>query len=146
MAKTENKKGELEDDVSKLTSKIDKAAARSAELKEEVAELQAQLASLMKAQEEMDQVRGESHSDYLKAQTELTQGLDGVRKALGVLRDYYGGGDAAAAMLQDDSEFGAFMQQPKAPETHKKTTGAGGGIIGMLEVCESDFATGLSKE
>merc|ERR1712032_161625 len=33
MAKTEEKKTDLEDDIAKLTSKIDQAAARSAELK-----------------------------------------------------------------------------------------------------------------
>merc|ERR1712032_1002472 len=39
MAKTEAKKSDLEDDIAKLTSKIDQAAARSAELKEQVKEL-----------------------------------------------------------------------------------------------------------
>jgi len=146
MSKTKAKKGELEDTIAALTSKIDKAAARSAELKEEVAELQSELATLMKEQDEMDSVRSESNGIYMTAKTELTQGLEGVRKALGVLRDYYGGGAAAAAsMLQDDSEFGAFMQQPKAPESHEKNTGAGSSIISMLEVCESDFATNLAK-
>jgi len=145
MAKTKAKKGELEDGIASLTSKIDKAAARSAELKEEVAELQSELATLMKSQEELDKVRSESHSLYMTAKVDLTQGLDGVRKALGVLRDYYGGAAAAASMLQDDSKFGDFMQQPEAPETHEKNSGAGSGIIGMLEVCESDFATSLAK-
>jgi len=145
MSKTKAKKGELEDDLDKLSSKIDKAASRTAGLKEEVAELQAELATLAKSQQEMDEVRGESNANYLAAKAELTQGLDGVRKALGVLRDYYGGGAAAAAMLQDDTKFGAFMQQPKAPEKFEKNTGAGQGIISILEVCESDFATGLSK-
>merc|ERR1712113_73377 len=42
MAKTEAKKAELEEDVAKLTSKIDTAAARSAGLKEDVKELQAE--------------------------------------------------------------------------------------------------------
>jgi len=146
MTDTKAKKAELEDDVDKLTSKIDKAASRSAELKEEVAEIQAELATLAKTQREMDSVRSESHAAYATAKAELSQGLDGVRKALGVLRDYYGGGAEAAAMLQDDSQFGAFMQQPQAPEKHEKNTGAGQSIIGILEVCESDFATSLSKE
>jgi len=48
ISKTEAKKGELENDIEKLTSKIDTAAARSAQLKEEVAELQAELAALAK--------------------------------------------------------------------------------------------------
>merc|ERR1719372_16807 len=44
MAKTEEKQTELEDDVKKLTVKLDEAAAKSAELKEEVRTLQAELA------------------------------------------------------------------------------------------------------
>merc|ERR1712110_634900 len=55
------------------------------------------------------------------------------RKALSVLRDYYG---SSAALLQ----------QPAKPELHSKATGAGESIIGILEVVESDFATNLAKE
>ena len=54
MAKTEAKKSELDDTIAKLTNKIDRAAARSASLKDEVAELEAELAALAKSQSEMD--------------------------------------------------------------------------------------------
>merc|ERR1719213_598820 len=91
----------------------------------------------------MDKIRSETHADFEVAKAELTQGLNGVRKALGVLKDYYGG---AAAMLQDDAKLGSFMQQPAKPESHGKASGAGGSIIDILEVCESDFATNLAKE
>merc|ERR1719468_77260 len=48
-------------------------------------------------------------------------------------------------MIQDDANFNAFMQQPAAPQKHKATS-AGGGIIDILEICESDIATSLAKE
>merc|ERR1719405_78412 len=144
MAKTEAKKQELDATIAKLTSKIDKAASKSASLKEEVVELEKELAELAKTQAEMDKIRSEENANFKVAKAELSQGLAGVRKALGVLRDYYGG---AAAMIQtDDSKFNSFMQQPAVPQQHSKSSGAGGSIINILEVCESDFATNLAKE
>jgi len=143
IAKTEAKKAELEEDIARETSRIDKAAARSAALKAEVQVLESELAALAKEQAEMDKIRHESHSDYQTAKADLELGLSGVRQALDTLRDYYGG---AASMLQDDTKFGAFMQQPAKPELHGKAQGAGESIINILQVCESDFATNLAKE
>merc|ERR1719162_2968305 len=144
IAKTEAKKSELEEDVAKMTSRIDRAAAKSAQLKEEIQTLDAELAALAKEQAEMDRIRQESHAAYGTAKTDLELGLSGVRHALDVLRDYYAAG--SASMLQDDSKFSAFMQQPAAPETHSESQGAGESIINILQVCESDFATNLAKE
>merc|ERR1719156_359445 len=142
MAKTEAKKAELDEILAKLSNKIDRAAARSAALKEEVVELESELAKLAKTQQEMDRIRAEESSNFKVAKAELTQGLNGVRKALSVLRDYYGG---AAAMIQE-GKFSSFMEQPAVPQQHAKSGGAGGSIINILEVCESDFATNLAKE
>jgi len=142
MSKTEAKKGELEGVITKLTSKIDLSAAKSAELKGEVKDLQAQLANLAKEQASMDSIRAEEKAAFDKANAELTAGIAGVQKALGVLRDYYGG----AAFVQKGSDFDAFMQQPAAPKKHSKSGGAGGSIIDILEVCESDFTKNLADE
>merc|ERR1719245_1252976 len=144
MSKTEAKKEGLEEDTEKLTSKIDKAAAKSASLKADVKELQGELAALAKEQAEMDKIRMEQSADYAKAKTELEAGIAGVRKALGVLRDYYG--SAAASMIQEVSDMKSMMQQPAMPEKHTKASAAGSGIIGILEVCESDFAKNLASE
>merc|ERR1719502_279093 len=109
MGKTEAKKSELEDDVESLTGKIDQAAAKSSELKVSVTDLQAELAALAKTQKEMDRIRSDENEAYRKAKADLELGLGGVRKALSVLRDYYGG--SSAAFLQDSDS----MQQPAVP-------------------------------
>jgi len=137
MAKTEAKKSDLQNTIAKLTSKLDQAAAKSASLKEDVKELQSELAALAKQQAEMDVARQESNAAYVTAKADLELGLDGVRKALVLLRDYYGT-SPAAALLQDT--------QPTPPEKHSKATGSGTSIMGMLQVVESDFAKNLAEE
>jgi hypothetical protein len=144
MSKTKAKKDELNADIEKLTSKIDTASARSAGLKEDVKELQKELAELAEQQAEMDKVREDTHKAFVEAKADLEEGLEGIRNALSVLRDFYGGEEA---LLQQAGGLGAFMQQPAPPVTkHEKASGAGGGIISMLEVIESDFAKNLAQE
>merc|ERR1711865_114517 len=141
LAKTEAKKGELDSEIAKLTSKIDLAAAKSAGLKEDVKTLGAELATLAKEQAEMDSIRAEEKAAFDTAKAELELGISGVQKALGVLKDYYQG---SAAFVQGN--FDAFMQQPAAPKKHAAASGAGGSIIDILEVCESDFTKNLATE
>jgi len=137
MAKTEAKNSELEDDVAKLTAKIDTKSAKSAELKGDVKELQEELAALAKEKAEMDKVREEMHAAFVAAQGDLKLGLQGLSQALSKLRKYYQGGDAALLQTDDD--------QPAKPVFHKKSSGAGGSILDILEVCQSDFAKELSS-
>merc|ERR1719487_1493908 len=115
MAKTAAKKQELNYDISKLTAKIDKAAAKSASLKDSVKTLQKELGDLAKSQAEMDKIRREENAAYSQAKEDLSLGLSGVRKALGVLRDYYGSASASASMLQNGMDMAAAMQQPAMP-------------------------------
>jgi len=134
MSKTKAKKEELEDDIEKLTVKIDSATSETERLKEEVKGLQKALAELAEEQAEMDKIREDTHAAYVTAKEDLEQGIEGVQGALEVLRNYY------------QSEEGSFMQQPAAPEKHEKSSGAGGSIINILEVAESDFTKNLAEE
>jgi hypothetical protein len=140
LAKTEAKKGELDAEISKLTSKIDINAAKSAGLKQDVKDLEAELAQLAKEQAEMNSIRAEEKSAYDTAKADLELGISGVQKALGVLRDYYQG----SAFVQNSAKFEALMQQPAAPQQHSKAGGAGGSIIDILEVVEADFSKNLA--
>merc|ERR1719188_1082655 len=90
MAKTEEKKAELEFDIGKLTAKIEEDIATSATRKSEVSELQEELAALAKSQAEMDSQRQEKHADYLQAKKDLELGLEGVRSAIAMLQKFYG--------------------------------------------------------
>merc|ERR1719324_1846667 len=146
MAKTEAKKEELNYEISKLTAKLDKAAAKSASLKDSVKTLQKELAELAKSTAEMDKIRREENAAYTQAKEDLSLGLSGVRKALSVLRDYYGSASASASMLQNGMDLEAVMQQPAMPVKHSKASGAGGSIVDILEVVESDFAKNLAAE
>merc|ERR1719198_713706 len=102
---------------------IESMTARSAKLKEEVATLQSELSALAKAQAEMDKLRGAEKAAFDKNSAEMKKGIKGVQLALKVLRDYYAKDDKA----------------------HSSSDGAGSGIIGMLEVAESDFSKGLAE-
>merc|ERR1719446_1219447 len=122
-SETKAKKEELTEEIDKLSTKIDKMSADSAQLKEEVAVLSKELADLTKSQAEMDKIRSEENEAYKVNKAEMEEGLEGIKLALKVLREYYASGDTA----------------------HAAATGAGGGIIGMLEVIESDFSKGLAE-
>jgi len=123
MSETKVKKEDKEDEIAKLSAKIDKDSARSAKLKKQVAGLQKSLGDLAASQAEMDKLRLEEHDFYVAAKEETTKGLTGIQLALKVLRDYYS---------KDDKD-------------HDAAEGAGSGIIGLLEVCESDFTKSLTE-
>jgi len=122
MAETEAKQTDKEDAITKLSTSIDSMTAKAAQLKEEVAVLQSELAQIATAQAEMDKLRAEENSAFVKNSAEMKKGINGVQMALKVLNDYYAK-DAA----------------------HSSADGAGSGIIGLLEVCESDFSKGLAE-
>merc|ERR1719324_434479 len=97
MTETKAKKAELNDEIAALTTKIDMMSAKSAKLREEVAILQKELAELEASQAEMDKVRAEEKAAYDKNKPEMEQGLEGIKLALKVLREYYAKEDKVRA-------------------------------------------------
>jgi len=119
---TKAKKQEKEAEVDKLTTKIDSMKAKSAQLKEEVAGLQKDLAEIASSNAEATSLRRSEKKQYTTNRKEMEDGIEGVKLALNILRDYY---------AKDGG--------------HAKAEGAASGIIGMLEVVEADFSKGLSE-
>merc|ERR1719359_2715437 len=89
MAETEAKKADKEATIEKLSTKIDSMSATSAKRKEQVAELDAQLAALAKTQAEADSLRAEEKAAFDANSAEMEKGVKGVQLALKVLNEYY---------------------------------------------------------
>jgi predicted nucleic acid-binding Zn-ribbon protein len=109
--------------VEKLTTKINQMTARSSALKDSIATLQKELSELAASQAEMDKMRAAENELFLDQKKELTTGISGVQTAMKTLREYYGGG----------------------AKDHAAASDAGAGIIGLLEVCLSDFTKSLAE-
>jgi len=132
-SENETKRNKLQAESDKLSARLEKAQAGVASLKQQVAELNNAVADIAKSQKKMDAMRADEHAEYLKAKADFEQGVNGIRGALKVLRDYYAGGADAA-----------FLQAP-ATSTHSKSSDSGDGIISILEVAESDFTRSLAE-
>merc|ERR1711871_1532010 len=112
---------QLEASIAKLTEDIK-------DLTQAVAELDAAMAKATKLRQEEKTKNTETISDAGEAQTAVAQ-------ALTVLKEFYAKAGEATALIQ---------QQPEAPEIfdkpYKGMQGENGGVVGMLEVIQSDFA------
>lgn len=118
-AKKEDKTAEVE----KLSTAIDEASSRIAVLEEEVGTLMKELATIAKGQAEYDTWFKETEDTFKTNKADMESGIEGVQLALKVLREYYA----------------------KSDKAHTAAEGAGSGIIGLLEVAESDFTKGLAE-
>merc|ERR1719157_265552 len=108
---------ELEASIAKLTEEI-------TDLTKAVAELDAAVASATNIPEEEKAKNTVTIKDSQDAQTAVAQ-------ALGVLKDFY----AKAA------EATSFVQEPEVfDEPYKGMGSENGGVVGMIEVIQSDFA------
>jgi peptidoglycan hydrolase CwlO-like protein len=122
MTMTEKNKDDKDSQIEQLTTQVDVMTAQSKKTKGQVALLDKESGELKRNQAQMDQLRMEEKALYEKNKPELEQGIKGMKTALKVLREYYAKDDKA----HDES-------------------GGGAGIIGLLEVAESDFSKGLAE-
>jgi septal ring factor EnvC (AmiA/AmiB activator) len=131
LATNEQTRKEKTETVQTLHAEIDELEASIAKLTEDITELTAAVAELDAAMSKATSLRmaekaknEETISDSKEAQTAVAQ-------ALTVLKEFY----AKAA------EATSFVQQPEVfDEPYKGMGGDSGGVVGMLEVIESDFA------
>mmetsp|Transcript_36947 Transcript_36947/g.80763 ORF Transcript_36947/g.80763 Transcript_36947/m.80763 type:complete len:664 (+) Transcript_36947:72-2063(+) len=118
-AKSTDKKEDKQSEIESLSAKIGKAKSTIAKRKEQVSNLQSELADIAMSDKEMTELRSQEHATFVTAEKDYSDGVEGVQMALKVIRDYYAQGEGK--------------------------TGDGGSVISMLEVAESDFSKMLTE-
>lgn len=123
LAETQAKKLEKSTEIEMLGTRIDQMMAKTARLKAEVATLQSELAKLAFSQAKMDKLRQEEKEAYVASKAEQEKGLEGVKLAIKLLREYYAKTDAS----------------------HNMAAGGVSGVVGLLETIESDMTRTLAE-
>jgi len=135
LSTNEQTRKEKTEAVESLHAEIDQLEASIAKLTEDITDLTKAVAELDAAMSKATQLRNDEKSKNTETIADSQAAQTAVAQALTVLKEFYAKAAEATALLQ---------QQPEAPEIFDKPyTGMGdsaGGVVGMLEVIESDFA------
>jgi len=131
----------LTSSVDSYTAKKNQLAATVAQLATEIANLEAAEAALNKAMGEATEQRNKEHAKNTATVADSKAAQDAVTNALAILSDFYAKAGQATALVQGVDNN---LPSEDAPETFdEKYTGMqgeSGGVLGMLEVIQSDFA------
>jgi len=134
MGKSKKSQADKNSKIDKYQARIDKSSTAIEELDLSIKELEAEIAEIDKAQSEATKVRTAEGEDNRAAMKDFKESADAVIAAIGVLKSFYEGG----ALIQTSSKSKAHSKQP---EFGAAKSDAGGSIISVLEVAESDFTS-----
>eukprot|EP00397_Hematodinium_sp_SG-2012_P012250 GEMP01012414.1.p1 GENE.GEMP01012414.1~~GEMP01012414.1.p1 ORF type:complete len:659 (+),score=211.79 GEMP01012414.1:398-2374(+) len=123
-SKSTQAKSKKQDKFEDVQTRIDQASSLKEKREGQLRVLFSEIAEMDSAQAEATKMRQSEHAAFVTNKADLTAGQQACATAVKVLRNYY----------QGDS----FLQQPSGAEASK-------GIIGMLEVAESDFSRSLAE-
>jgi len=113
--------------VEKLAAEVEALAAAIAKMAEEIAVLAQEQEDLTKAMTKATEVRTKEKAENEATMADSEAGIQAIKKALVILHEFY------------DSQT-AFVQQVPEMAEYKGMHGSKHGVIGMLEVIETDFS------
>merc|ERR1719160_2318925 len=131
LATNEHTRKEKTDAVETLHSEIDELTASNAKLTEEITQLSTEVADLDAAVAKATKMREEEKAKNAETIKDAQQAQTAVSQALTVLKEFYAKAAKATALVQQPAIFDS---------PYKGMGGNAGGVVGMLEVIESDFA------
>ena len=131
LATNEQTRAEKTEGVETLHSEIDELEAHIAKLSEEITDLTNAVSALDKAVAEATEIRHNEKTTNAETVKDSQEAQTAVAQALTVLKEFYErAGDATA-----------FVQQPEIFDApYKGMQSENGGVVGMIEVIQSDFA------
>jgi len=142
LSTNEQTRKEKTEGVETLHAEIDQLEASIAKLTEDISDLTKAVAALDQAMAEATKLRQEEKAENAQTIKDAGEAQTAVAQALTVLKEFYEkAGDATAFVQQQHRAPG---EKPDAPEIfsspYQGMQSENGGVIGMLEVIESDFA------
>jgi hypothetical protein len=128
----EQTRKEKTESVQMLTAEIDELQSSIAQLGEDLSELSKSVAELDKAMAQATEQRQSEKAENTDTIKDASDAQTAVAQALVVLKEFYAKAAEATSFVQ---------RQPDIFDSPYKGMGAeSGGVVGMLEVIESDFA------
>jgi len=135
LSTNEQTRKEKTDAVETLHAEIDQLEASIAKLGEDITTLTGEVADLTAAMAKATEIRTEEKATNEATIKDAQEAQTAVAQALTVLKEFYAKAAEATALLQQQPEAPAIFDSP-----YKGMQSENGGVIGMLEVIESDFA------
>merc|ERR1711953_783648 len=131
LSTNEQTRKEKTEAVETLHAEIDQLEASIAKLTEEISDLTKAVAELDAAMAKATTLRQEEKEKNEQTIADASEAQTAVAQALTVLKEFYAKAGEATALLQQPEIFDA---------PYKGMQSENGGVVGMLEVIESDFA------
>merc|ERR1719316_1803448 len=136
MSTNEQTRKEKTDGVEGLTAEVDELTASIAQLTSELTELNKAVSELDAAVAKATGIREAEKEKNTQTIADAVAAQEAVAKALGVLKDFYEKAGEATALTQEQQQ-----QEPEIfDEPYKGMGSESGGVVGMIEVIQSDFA------
>jgi len=131
LSTNEQTRKEKTEAVETLHAEIDQLEASIAKLTEDISELSKAVAELDAAMSEATELRTTEKATNEETIKDSGEAQTAVAQALTVLKEFYAKAGDATALIQQPEIF---------DEAYKGMGAENGGVVGMLEVIESDFA------
>jgi len=137
----EQKRGYAADKLKSLKAETAENKAKADTLKEELTELAQEIKGLNKAQKDANANRKDEKQENTETVKEATEGLDAVKEAITILDRFYktAAKEQVKGMLIQGPDGDAPKTAFDSGDAYKGKQAEATGVIGMLEVIESDF-------